>query len=69
MGGTILEFPADKIYEAGITKGEAKGEAKGEERLAKLLHLLVSEGKNEEIARVAVDKEYRALLYEQYGID
>ncbi len=69
MGGTILEFPADKIYEAGIAEGEAIGEAIGEERLAKLVHLLLSEGKDEEVAHLAIDKEYRALLYEQYGID
>ena len=31
MGGTILEFPADKYYNAGLEKGEEKGREEGRE--------------------------------------
>ena len=30
MGGKVLTFPDDKIYNQGKKEGEAKGEAKGE---------------------------------------
>ncbi|MDO4805368.1 MAG: hypothetical protein Q4A32_11175 [Lachnospiraceae bacterium] len=76
MGGKILEFSADKYYDAGKTegvaigeaKGKAEGKAEGEQKLADLLNVLIANGRIEDIARVASDQEYRASLYKEYAI-
>ncbi len=80
MGGEILEFRADKYYNAGRTDGEAKGradgeakgradgEAIGEQKMAELMNLLLSDGKTEEAVRAAKDKEYRDSLFKEYAI-
>lgn len=72
MGGTILEFSADKYFYAGKAEGKAEGraegKAEGEQKLANLVSVLLANGKADEIARVASDQEYRALLYKKYAI-
>lgn len=72
MGGKILEFSADKYYDAGRAegeaRGEARGEAKGEQKLANLVRVLIASGKTDEVARAASDQEYRASLYKKYAI-
>ena len=64
MGGEILEFSADKYFDAGMQEGRAEGEQK----LANLISKLLASGKAEEIARAASDREYRAELYREYAI-
>lgn len=59
-GGKILEFSADKCFDAG--------KAEGEQKLANLVSVLLTNGKTDEIARAANDREYRALLYKKYAI-
>lgn len=49
-------------------EGERKGEQKGLERFSALVQKLLSEGRNEEIARVAADSDYRNQLLEQYQL-
>ena len=68
MGGTILEFSADKYFEAGKAEGRAEGKAEGEQKLATLLRALIADGKSEDVARAATDKEYRDSLYKKYAI-
>lgn len=72
MGGTILEFSADKYFDAGKAEGRvegrAEGRAEGEQKLAALMSALVSDGKSEDVARAAIDKEYRDSLYKKYAI-
>ena len=80
MGGVILEFSADKYYDAGMAAGEAKGmaageakgmaagEANGEQKMAALISLLIARGETNEVARAANDKEYRDSLYKKYEI-
>jgi hypothetical protein len=72
MGGTVLEFSADKYYDAGRADGEAMGEARGraegEQKLASLVRVLIADGKTDEVARAASDQEYRASLYKKYAI-
>ena len=34
-----------------------------------LLQKLIAQGKNEDIQRISVDKEYRKQLYEEYGLN
>ena len=64
MGGTILEFSADKYFDAG----KAAGEEKGEQKLANLVNVLIADGKTDEVARAASDKDYRDSLYKKYAI-
>lgn len=67
MGGTILEFEHDKIYQEGISKGEKIGEARGEGRgetkgMFKAVYTLETKGYNEETACDMVDvklEDYR----------
>ena len=76
MGGVILEFSADKYYDAGkadgiaagIAEGKAAGKAEGEQKLATLVSTLLANGKTNEIARVTSDTEYRESLYQKYAI-
>ena len=84
MGGTILEFSADKYFDAGKAagkaegraegkaegrvEGRAEGEATGEQRMVRLVSVLIENGKSNELARVTSDKEYRESLYRQYAI-
>ena len=80
MGGTILEFSADKYFNAGEAKGRAEGEAKGraegeakgraegEQKMVRLVSLLIADGKSDELARATSDREYRESLYREYAI-
>lgn len=84
MGGKILEYSADQYYDAGKADGKAEGKAEGrtegkaegrlegeengERKMADLVNILLAEGKTEDIARVASDKEYRHSLYKKYSI-
>ena len=68
MGGTILEFSADKYYDAGRAEGKAEGKSEGEQKLASLVNALIADGKTDEVARAASDKDYRDSLYRKYAI-
>jgi len=68
MGGTILEFSADKYFDAGKAEGKAEGRAEGEQKLANLVSVLIASGNTSELARVTSDKEYRESLYKKYAI-
>ena len=76
MGGTILEFSADKYFDAGKAEGKAEGraegkaegKAEGEQKLANLVSVLIASGNTSELARVTSDKEYRESLYKKYAI-
>lgn len=76
MGGTILEFSADKFFDAGRAEGKAEGKAEGraegevngEQKMVKLVSALIANGKSSELARVTSDREYREALYRKYAI-
>ena len=72
MGGEILVFSSDKYFDAGKAEGKAEGIvegiAEGEEMLGKLITMLITDGRSDEVAKAASDKEYRALLYKDYAI-
>ena len=48
--------------------GRREGEAKGENKLASLISKLISLGRNNDVAKVAADPEYREKLYAELGI-
>ncbi|MEE3422449.1 MAG: hypothetical protein VZR11_07105 [Succinimonas sp.] len=58
-----------KIRRDAIKEGREIGRKVGEEKLSLLLQKLLAQGKNEDIQRISVDKEYRKQLYEEYGLN
>ena len=50
-------------------EGRMEGRNEGEDKMGRLVERLVSDGQNEEVARVAVDKAYRAEMYLKYNIE
>ena len=68
----ILEIGLAQGMEKGLAQGMEtglkKGIREGEDRLAQLLRLLKSAGRNEEADRVIFDEEYRKQLYQEFKI-
>ena len=52
----------------GKAEGRAEGKTEGESCLARLISLLMSEGKNDKIKDVVENAEIRHGLYKEYGI-
>ena len=46
-----------------------EGRSEGEDRMGRLVEKLVSSGHNDDVARVAVDREYRTEMYKKYNIE
>ena len=71
-GGKNMEKFFEPMFERaearGRAEGEARGEARGENCLARLISLLMSEGKNDKIKDVVENEEIRHGLYKEYGI-
>ena len=65
---TMALFKEEYLNE-GLEKGLEKGREEGEERFSLLLQKLLAQGKNEDVQRALVDKEYRKQLYEEYGLN
>ena len=68
MGSVILEFSADKYYEAGRAEGRAIGRAKGQQYMADLIIILTSAGKIDDLIRAARDEDFRESLFKKYAI-
>ena len=64
QGGKNME----KFFEPMFERAEARGRAEGENCLARLISLLMSEGKNDKIKDVVENEEIRHGLYREYGI-
>ena len=58
----------EPMFERAEARGEARGKAEGENCLARLISLLMSEGKNDKIKDVVENEEIRHGLYKDYGI-
>ena len=75
-GGKSMEKFFEPMFERAEARGKARGEARGEARgkaegencLARLISLLMSEGKNDKIKDVVENEEIRHGLYREYGI-
>ena len=67
-GGKNMEKFFEPMFERAEARGEARGKAEGENCLARLISLLMSEGKNEKIKDVVENEEIRHGLYKEYGI-
>ena len=79
-GGKNMEKFFEPMFERAEARGRAEGEARGraegraegktegESCLAKLISLLMSEGKNDKIKDVVENEEIRHGMYKEYGI-
>ena len=75
-GGKNMEKFFEPMFERAEARGRAEGEARGraegktegESCLAKLISLLMSEGKNDKIKDVVENEVIRHGLYKEYGI-
>ena len=67
-GGKNMEKFFEPMFERAEARGEARGKAEGENCLARLISLLMSEGKNDKIKDVVDNEEIRHGLYKEYGI-
>ena len=65
----VREVIADDAYQRGHEQREIKGNKQGERRLAKLISLLLRDGKTDEVGKVAEDEALREQYYQRYGID
>ena len=52
----------------GFADGLSEGRIEGENRFAKLVQMLIDEGRSEELRRAVSDQNYRENLYEEVGI-
>ena len=64
----MIERAKAKARIEALSEGMAAGEAKGENSLARLISLLLSEGKNDKIKEVVENEDIRHGLYKEYGI-
>ncbi len=53
----------------GHAEGRVVGHQAGEDKLARLIDALINAGRNDDIAKVATDKNYREKLYLEFNID
>ena len=71
-GGKNMEKFFEPMFERaearGRAEGRAEGKTEGESCLAKLISLLMSEGKNDKIKDVVENEVIRHGLYKEYGI-
>ncbi|WP_406042953.1 hypothetical protein [Succinimonas sp.] len=58
-----------KIRRDAIKEGREIGRKEADAKFSLLLQKLLAQGKNEDIQRISVDKEYRKQLYEEYGLN
>ena len=64
-----LEEGLEKGREEGLEKGREQGREEANAKFSLLLQKLIAQGKNDDIQRISVDKEYREQLYEEYGLN
>ena len=67
-GGKNMEKFFEPMFERAEARGRAEGKTEGESCLAKLISLLMSEGKNDKIKDVVENEVIRHGLYKEYGI-
>lgn len=68
MKGKVLQLESERLIELGETRGKAIGKAEGETRMRTLLSRLISDGRMEEIPKVAGNADICKKLYKEYGL-
>ena len=67
-GGKNMEKFFEPMFERAEARGRAEGKTEGESCLARLISLLMSDGKNDKIKDVVENEVIRHGLYKEYGI-
>lgn len=62
------EYVRKTLFEDGKETGYNQGKAVGEKKLGKLISLLLSEGKMDDVRLVCEDESAREAYYRQYNI-
>ena len=62
------EYVRQSLFEDGEKSGYNKGEKAGENKLGRLISILLSEGKQEEVRVVSEDESTRQEYYQKYRI-
>lgn len=62
------EYVRQSLFEDGEKSGYNKGEKAGENKLGRLISILLSEGKQEEVRVVSEDESARQEYYQKYRI-
>ena len=62
------QMELDKQFRNGREEGRAEAREEGMDNISKLLKLLVSEKKYDEIEKISEDKEYQKELLKKYKI-
>lgn len=57
-----------ELFDQYIRQGRAEGERKGENRFAKLVQVLMDDGRTDDLRRVVSDQNYRERLYVEVGL-
>ena len=55
-------------YAEGYEEGFREGFEKGQKRFGELIHILLEQGRTEDVIRVCTDSEYRDQLYREFQI-
>ena len=58
----------DQYIRQGKIEGKTEGRAEGENRLAKLVQVLMDNGRNEDLKKALSDQSYREQLYMEAGL-
>lgn len=65
---SIYEYNEEYVRETFYEDGKAEGKAEGEGRLLQLMKMLLEEGKEAELKKGIIDREYREQLYAQRSL-
>ena len=76
MGGKVLQLESERLREEGMAIGEARGKARGkaegkaegEARIRALINCLISDGRVDEIQKIADSEDVCKELYREYGL-
>lgn len=65
----ITEYNEAETMKLFREEGRKEGEEQGEDRLGKLVSVLISKGRSEDVQRAATNKEARKRLYEEFNMN
>ena len=72
MGGKVLQLESERLREEGMAigevRGKAEGKAEGEARIRALINCLISDGRVDEIQKMADSEDVCKELYREYGL-
>lgn len=62
------ELTVCELFDQYLRQGKTEGRAEGENRLAKLVQVLMDNGRNEDLKKALSDQSYREQLYMEAGL-